>query len=92
MYVTPEILEEDVAEAVRRLNFWINRVFDEKGLTKAELARLSGLTPQGLSYMLGGDREPKVRSLCAIARALDVDVHALLAPIPADTESITDES
>lgn len=87
MYVTPEILEDDVAEAVRRFNFWVNRIFDEKGLSKAELARLSSLTPQGLSYILNGDREPRIRSLCAIARALDIDIQDLLAPIPAETDT-----
>ena len=82
MFVTPEVLDEDVREAVKRLTYWIERLQAERDISKGMLIRLSGLTKQGVNYILDGRREPGLRSIAAIARALDVEAHQLLAPIP----------
>lgn len=82
MFVEPADLDARVLEAQRRLKFWIKHHRLRLGISKTRLARLSGLTKQGVLYLLEGDREPKLRSLIAIATALDLEVTELLGPLP----------
>lgn len=82
MFVLPEVLNEDVHEATRRLVFWIEHRREELGISKNTFARLTSLSKNGLTYILKGEREPGLRSLCAIARALDMPLKALFEEIP----------
>lgn len=82
MFVEPEDLNARVQDFQKRIRYWISVRRKELKISKNRLARLSGLTKQGLTYLLEGDREPRLRSLIAIATALDLDVLDLLAPIP----------
>jgi len=82
MFVLPELLAEDVDEAIRRLNYWVERRRTELGISKNTFARLTSLSKNGLGYILKGEREPGLRSLCAIARALDVQLKDLFEEIP----------
>ena len=82
VFVLPEILEADVAEARRRLHYWIEVHRRELKISKNMLVRLTGISRTGLTYLLNGEREPGLRSLCAVARALDVELMDLFRPIP----------
>lgn len=83
MFVLPEILNSDVDEAMKRLTYWIERRRAELGITKSTFTRLTSLSRNGLMYIMNGEREPSLRSLCAIARALDVQLKDLFEEIPA---------
>lgn len=82
MFVTPERMEPAFVEAHQRLRFWVRHYRLEAGVSKNQLARLSGISKQGLIYMMSGDREPRMRSLIALALALDTTISALFADIP----------
>lgn len=90
MFVTPEILEDELADAQRRLRHWVGHYRENLGFSKNHLSRMSGVSKQGLLYMMGEEREPRLRSLVAIAKALDVSVADLFQPIPAGVEPRTD--
>lgn len=90
MFVTPEVLELGLAEAQRRLRHWVGHHRERLGMSKNQLARMSGVSKQGLLYMMGKQREPRLRSLVAIATALDLEVGDLFAPIPDGVEARDD--
>lgn len=52
----------------------------ESGLSRAELARRSGLTTMTIFNVETGRTEPSFRTACAIAKGLTVPVQALCAP------------
>ena len=78
----PEHLDAEVAEHQRRLRYWVHTLRAERGWSQALLMRFSGLSKTGLKYALAGAREPGIRTLLAIARALEVDLCDLFRPIP----------
>ena len=82
MFVRPEELDADVAEQSRRLRYWIKTRRAELGMSKNMLIRLSGISKTGINYVVNGEREPGIRTICALARALDMTVLELLAPVP----------
>ena len=49
------------------------------GMTQAELATRSGLTPAAISQYLSGDREPQLNALLQICYCLKVTPNDLLA-------------
>jgi transcriptional regulator with XRE-family HTH domain len=81
-FVTPDILYRDVQEAQRRITYWIMKLAADQGLSRSALIRYSGLSSQGVTYLTQGQREPGLRTICALARALGVDVEDLLKPLP----------
>lgn len=67
----------------------IQRLLESKGMSRRELAELSGLTEAAISRYITGSRIPKTISLSAIAKALDVSSDELLGNIvdkPSDIE------
>ena len=84
MFVMPEQLNAEVAEHQRRLSYWVEVRRESLGLNKTVFLRYTGLSKTGLSYALSGEREPGLRTLLAIARALDCEVADLFLPIPED--------
>ncbi len=54
-----------------------------KRLTQAELARLSGCTPAALCLIEGDKRDPELRTLIAIAKAMEIPLSYLLDDRPA---------
>lgn len=51
----------------------------QKGLSQEQLAKISGLSRSSIINFEHGYRDPRVRDLRKIARALDVPVEQLLA-------------
>ena len=51
----------------------------EKGITQEQLAKISGLSRSSIINFETGRRDPRVKDLKKIARALDVPVEQLLA-------------
>lgn len=89
MFVEPDKLDADVAEQVERLKYWIEARRNELGMSKAMLIRLSGISKTGINYLVNGEREPGIRTICAIAMALDTTPACLLAPIPVRSAPLT---
>lgn len=58
----------------------VRRVRLEKGLSQERFAELSGFTQQYLSGLETGRRNPTIVTLYELARALDVEHVALVAP------------
>lgn len=82
MFVEPDKLDAEVADQVQRLKYWIKARRTELGMSKAMLVRLSGISKTGINYLISGDREPNIRTICALAMALDTTVLEMLAPVP----------
>lgn len=49
-----------------------------KGLSQSKLAEISGVSQPCIHYMENGKKEPTIRTLRKIAKALDVSVTILL--------------
>lgn len=52
----------------------IRSLLAERGWSHAELARRAGLHQRAVSYMIAGEREPRVRDAVSIARTLGVPI------------------
>jgi len=91
MFVRPEDLDADVAEQARRLRFWIKARRAELGMSKGMLIRLSGISKTGINYVINGEREPGIRTICSLARALDMSVLEILAPVPDGADETDDD-
>jgi len=50
------------------------RIRKEKGLSQAEVARLSGNKQQEISRIENREHSPTLKTLCHIANALDIDI------------------
>jgi len=69
----------------------ISRALIKKWWTPAELARQSGLTRDRLSSFVRREATPTAEELQALAKALDVEAAALLAPVdPSPPDPIGD--
>ena len=60
-----------------------------QGMTRSDLANAMGVSPGRVSQIMSGDANLTVRTLAAVAEALDADVHITYCPRPqsADTEA-----
>ena len=56
----------------------IQRLLDEKGITRREFSAMTGLTEAAISRYITGQREPKSVTLSIIANALGVSMDELL--------------
>jgi transcriptional regulator with XRE-family HTH domain len=55
----------------------VRRVREEKGMTREDLARRSGVSRNAIARLELGEREPSVRTLAGLARALGIQPEAL---------------
>jgi len=62
MYHTPRFRVAAIAE-----------LCEARGLTKAQLARASGITRQALNYWINGRGQPRWDTLLLVCQKLDVD-------------------
>ena len=71
----------------------IRIVRNAKGIRQSRLAKEAGISPAMLSLLEGGEREPSLRVLRALATALDVPPEALIVLAqPVETKlKLTDE-
>ncbi|MCL5780438.1 MAG: helix-turn-helix domain-containing protein [Firmicutes bacterium] len=56
----------------------VQAVREEKGLSKSELARRSGVALSFINYIETGQKSPTLRTLEKLAKAMDVPVTELL--------------
>lgn len=68
----------DDAQSLRALGRAIREVREQRGLSAAELAAASGLTPHGLGQLEAGLLDPTYDTLCTLAEALGVRPAALI--------------
>ena len=65
----------------------INEAMEKRDMTQADLARKSGLTTANIAYLVNGKtKDPRLSSVIAIAKALDVSLNYLVGK-----EAWTDE-
>jgi transcriptional regulator with XRE-family HTH domain len=74
----------------------VKRIREEQRYTQTEIARRCGVTPAAISGLEHGDFTPSTPLLVKLARALDVSVEELLAPVhhvrmPHDSMEVSDE-
>jgi transcriptional regulator with XRE-family HTH domain len=74
----------------------VKRIREEQRYTQTEIARRCGVTPAAISGLEHGDFAPSTPLLVKLARALDVSVEELLAPVhhvrrPHDSIEVSDE-
>jgi transcriptional regulator with XRE-family HTH domain len=56
----------------------VNRIMDERGMSQADLARKTGMTTSNIAYLVGGKtKDPRLSSVIALAKALDVPLSYL---------------
>lgn len=61
------------------MKFYIEKIRKEKNISLSELSRRSGVAKSALSYIEMYASDPKVSTMCKIAKALDVHVIDLFA-------------
>ena len=66
----------------------IETMMELKGISRRELAQATNLSEASISRYINGEREPKMVSLSAIAKALSVSVDDLLGVEKNDSEDI----
>jgi putative transcriptional regulator len=74
----------------------VKRIREEQRYTQTEIARRCGVTPAAISGLEHGDFTPSTPLLVKLARALDVSVEELLAPVhhvrmPHDSIEVSDK-
>lgn len=56
----------------------IQKLMDERGLTQADLARMTGMTTSNIAYLVNGKtKDPRMMTLIAVAQALGVSLDHL---------------
>ena len=56
----------------------IQRAMDKRGVTQADLARMTGITTSNIAYIVNGKtKDPRFQSVMLIAEALDVSLDYL---------------
>jgi transcriptional regulator with XRE-family HTH domain len=57
----------------------VQRIRESKNLDRDQLAILAGVTPRTIDNIEGGQSNPSYRTLCGVAKALDMTASQLLA-------------
>ena len=71
----------DATTPTPNLAEYITAALTERGMTPAQLARASKLSEAAISLLLSGEiKNAKTRTLCALARGLDIDPRELIHP------------
>lgn len=68
----------------------IQELLDQKGITRKEFSKLTGLTEAAISRYINGQREPKAITLSVIANSLDVSLDELLGTRCEDPSTLDD--
>ena len=56
----------------------IQYAMDKRGITQADLARMTGMTTSNVAYIVNGKtKDPRFQSILLIAEALDVSLNYL---------------
>lgn len=56
----------------------IQMLMDERGMTQADLARMTGMTTSNITYLVNGKtKDPRMMTLIAVAQALGVSLDYL---------------
>ena len=64
----------------------ISRVMEEKGINKAELSRLAGVSKSNITQLLSGEQNMRLTTVADLLYALDSKLE--VSCVPLDTESI----
>jgi transcriptional regulator with XRE-family HTH domain len=68
---TGDRIDEEMYGLITQLTNEINWLMTERGLTRADLAARMGVSPGRVSQILGGNENLTLRTLAALAAALD---------------------
>ena len=86
-------IDEEMIALVTQLTNEVNWHMRERGLTRADLAALMGVSPGRVSQILSGGENLTLRTLAALSTALDAHFNiALSSPKAEDTCSSRDTS
>ncbi len=76
------------AQLTRRVSFWVRHLAGKKGIALAHLADHAGIGRTTMWRLLDvndkGPSDPRLSTVAALARALDVEPQALIEPPPED--------
>jgi len=61
------------------MKIFVEQYRTEKGLTLSELSRMSGVAKSHISYIESGEKTPTIKTLCKLAKALNVPCCQLFA-------------
>lgn len=75
-------------EAADNLAANVQRLLDKRGLSQADLARLTGESENNISRMVRGLNAVRIGILARIAEAFDVSSDRLLLPPPKEPDEI----
>lgn len=62
----------------------IRRIRTDRGLSQEQLAERAGLHRNYIGFMERGERNASLKTLCTIARSLDITIGELLSGVPFD--------
>jgi transcriptional regulator with XRE-family HTH domain len=74
-------IDEELLGLVTRLTNEINWHMRERGISRADLAALMGVSPGRVSQILGGGENLTLRTLAALSTALDARFGVELSPL-----------
>ena len=80
-----EDLNFEVAEA-------ICRVMDEKGVSKAQLAEIAGVSKSNITQLLSGDQNMRLTTIADLLFALDARLKVTAVPIQIEMDDILDST
>jgi len=69
----------------------IQKAMDERGVTQADLARMTGMTTSNMAYIVNGKtKDPRLSSVMLIAEALGVSLNYLAGYVPYSVVKLED--
>lgn len=77
-----------VEEAILQFTSDLHELMKNRGLNKAELARILGKSPAYLTKVFRGDANFTIESMVRLSRALNGQVHLHVAPVEAEVHWI----
>ena len=66
----------------------ICRVMEEKGISKAELSRMTGVSKSNITQLLSGDQNMRLTTVADLLFALDTKLEVTATPIESELDSI----
>jgi len=59
------------------MKFYLKEIRNQKGMSLKKLSKASSVASSNIVLIESGNGNPKVKTLCKLAKALDVSVHEL---------------